>query len=93
MVHGGLGFWCVCRRQAWGVLLLQCQLAVVTPFESLGAVYSLLGKFGAAAGSEDYSANGRVQLTLTVDADQAEELAKAIADATSGKVQPSVIQG
>lgn len=70
---------------------LQVQLAVVTPFECLGTVYNMLAKHGAAAGEEDYQSNGKVKLTLTADADQAESLQQAIADATSGKVQPTLV--
>ena len=69
----------------------QVQLAVVTPFECLGTVYNMLAKHGAAAGEEDYQSNGKVKLLLTADADQAESLQQAIADATSGKVQPTLL--
>eukprot|EP00775_Hariotina_reticulata_P004488 gene4488-4741_t len=65
----------------------QCQLVLDTPFDCLGAVYNMLGKFGAAAGEESYSTAGSVQLKLTVDADKLQPLQQAIADATSGKVQ------
>jgi hypothetical protein len=70
---------------------LQVQLAVVTPFDCLGTVYNMLAKHGAAAGAEDYQSNGKVRLLLTADADQAEALQRAIADATSGKVQPELV--
>jgi putative IMPACT (imprinted ancient) family translation regulator len=70
---------------------LQVQLAVVTPFECLGTVYNMLAKHGAAAGEEDYQSNGKVKLLLTADADQAESLQQAIADATSGKVRPTLV--
>lgn len=70
---------------------MQANLEVKTPFESLGTVYNMLAKHGATAGSEEYLANGRVQLVLTVDADQAEQLQQAIADATSGKVKPKLV--
>lgn len=59
-----------------------------TPFECLGVVYNILGKCGAAAGAEEsYLPAGSVQLKLIVDADKVQQLQKAIADATSGKVQ------
>lgn len=68
----------------------QVELSLETPFDCLGTVYNMLSKYGAAAGTEEYTAKGKVQLNVTADADQAEELQQAIADATSGKVQPKV---
>jgi putative IMPACT (imprinted ancient) family translation regulator len=70
---------------------MQVQLAVVTPFDCLGTVYNMLAKHGAAAGEEEYQSNGKVKLLLTADADQAEALQQAIADATSGRVQPKLV--
>lgn len=82
---------CVHARQFFWPVLLQVQLHVRTPFECLGSVYALLGRFGnASAGAEEY-VGARVELLLTVDAEQAEQLAGAIVDATSGRVRPRVV--
>lgn len=70
---------------------MQVELSLQTPFECLGTVYNMLSKYGASAGSEEYTAKGKVQLSITADADQAEQLQQAIADATSGKVQPQLV--
>lgn len=70
---------------------LQIELSLETPFDCLGTVYSMLAKYGAAAGSEEYTAKGKVRLSLAVGADQAAALQQAIADATSGKVQPQLV--
>lgn len=88
--YGGAARDCI-RAAPKAFVKSKVQLAVVTPFECLGTVYNMLAKHGAAAGEEDYQSNGKVRLTLTADADKSESLQQAIADATSGKVQPTLV--
>lgn len=73
-------------------LLLQVQLSLDAPFDCLGSVYGLLGKYGAVAGEEEYTDRGKVRLILTADADAADALIGALADATSGKVRAHLVE-
>lgn len=74
------------------MLPLQVQLSLDAPFDCLGSVYSMLSKYGAVAGEEEYTDRGQVRLVLTADADAADQLVGALADATSGKVQARVVE-
>eukprot|EP00878_Enallax_costatus_P005693 GHUV01005970.1.p1 GENE.GHUV01005970.1~~GHUV01005970.1.p1 ORF type:complete len:262 (+),score=81.30 GHUV01005970.1:149-934(+) len=88
--YGGAARDCV-RAATKAFVKQKVELSLETPFECLGTVYNMLSKYGATAGEEQYTARGKVQLSLTADADQAEALQQAIADATSGKVQPELV--
>jgi hypothetical protein len=69
---------------------LQVEVQITSPFAALGTVYNMLQKHEASAGGEVYQDDGLAQLMASVDMDKADSLCKAIADATSGQVVPSV---
>lgn len=72
-------------------LMIQVQLVLDAPFDCLGSVYNTLAKHGATAGAEEYTDRGKVRLTLTADADVADKITNALADATSGKVKARLL--
>lgn len=74
------------------LLLMQVQLTLDAPFDLLGSVYNTLAKHGAAAGGEEYTDRGKVRLSLTVDADAADDIIDALADATKGKVKARLVE-
>lgn len=59
-------------------------LAVEAPFDSVGAIYSLFGRFEATRLSEDYAETG---ITLRIEIDEAAvtEFERALAGATRGR--------
>lgn len=59
------------------------RLSVSVPFESLSALYHLLGQFDTVKGEEEYTASG-VQLAVQVYPEEAEAFAVALRDATRG---------
>jgi hypothetical protein len=73
-------------------LTLQVQLKLDSPFECLGSVYNVLAKFGATSGGEEYTDRGKARLVCTADADTADDIIHALADATSGKVKAQLVQ-
>lgn len=70
----------------------QVQLTLDLPFDCLGSVYNVLAKHGATAGGEEYTDKGKVRLLLTADADAADGIIRALADATSGKVKAQLVE-
>lgn len=74
------------------LLVLQVQLMLDSPFDCLGSVYNTLAKYGATAGNEEYTDRGKVRLQLTADADAADGIIHALADATSGKVKAQLVE-
>jgi putative IMPACT (imprinted ancient) family translation regulator len=67
-------------------------LRAVAPFASLGAVYAAVSRAGGSpAGEERYTEAGDVEVTFLVDADVADGLVEAVANATSGRVVPEVV--
>lgn len=63
----------------------QLALRLRVPFDQLGPVYPLLEQHGAAKENESYEDDG-VLLSIRVEAAAAPALARALADATSGRV-------
>ena len=73
-----------CLRRAGRVDVKPREKIVVRiPFEALGAVYSLIDKFGATKDGEEYGAEG-VVLRLSVAADYVAAMRQAVRDATRG---------
>jgi hypothetical protein len=71
---------------------LQVQLKLDSPFDCLGSVYNVLAKYGATSGGEEYTDRGKARLVCAADADSADDIIHALADATSGKVKAQVVQ-
>eukprot|EP00879_Flechtneria_rotunda_P017227 GHRR01018048.1.p1 GENE.GHRR01018048.1~~GHRR01018048.1.p1 ORF type:complete len:209 (+),score=58.77 GHRR01018048.1:192-818(+) len=81
-----------CLRAAPKVFIkAQSELSVTTTFEHLSTVYNLLARYGGKTGAEDYNDKGQVCLQIMLDADQAEPLQQALADATSGRVKARLV--
>jgi uncharacterized YigZ family protein len=59
-------------------------LRVTAPFDTIGAIYPLLERFGADKLDEEFGESG-VTLTLELDEGAAREFAEALADATRGR--------
>lgn len=74
------------------VLPLQVQLLCTASFDCLGGVYSVLAKYAATAGEEQYTDSGRVRLRVTADVDAVQPLTSALADASSGRVKVQQLQ-
>lgn len=68
-------------------------LRVTAAFQSLGAVYGAMQRFGAAAeGEEEYTEGGDVAVVFLVDADAVSGVVEAVSNATSGRVVPTVVE-
>jgi uncharacterized YigZ family protein len=79
-----------CLRQApQCVLRRRVQVLVAAPFADLGAVYHVLERSELDKLGEDYEPAG-VALSLELEERALEDLARALADATSGRVVPRV---
>lgn len=62
------------------------RLMVTVPFESLSALYHLLGNFDTVKGAEEYTASG-IKLVVEVYPEDAEAFGVALRDATRGAGQ------
>ena len=62
-------------------------LRLHVPFQLLGSIYPLLEQHGGSKEEESFGDDG-VCMVVGVEAARAEALSRAVADATSGRVQP-----
>ena len=75
-------FCCMLPSAAW---LLQ------VPFDSLGAVYTVLNKYNARQPTEDYLASGKVEINAEVAEAVVSDIQRDMLNATSGAVKPRVV--
>lgn len=61
-------------------------------FDHLGAVYTVLNKHSAHQPTEQYSASGQVEIHVEVAEALVSEIQQDMLNATSGAVQPQVVQ-
>lgn len=61
------------------------------PFNSLGAVYTVLNKHSARQPTEHYSASGEVEIHAEVAEAVVPDIQRDMLNATSGAVEPKVV--
>ncbi|KAL3133009.1 hypothetical protein ABBQ38_006918 [Trebouxia sp. C0009 RCD-2024] len=81
-----------CLRLAEKVVFQrQAILCMQVPFNSLGAVYTVLNKHSARQPTEHYSASGEVEIHAEVAEAVVPDIQRDMLNATSGAVEPKVV--
>lgn len=84
--YGGTARDCL-RQAARKFVKRKAGLQLEVDYSSLGAVHSLLEKYGAIRLDEQYGASGGITITIAVAEEVSSAFAAAVSDATSGRTR------